>query len=122
MIDPKQKSQITQNPKDTILTKDEILDYLSEIKPYLEKVGIKKIGLFGSYAKDYADENSDIDIVVLADEKEFLDKLGVYEALEYLDDLEKEVSIKFKKPVDICHFYSNEKMQKNKIVKGAIYV
>ncbi|TWO19887.1 nucleotidyltransferase domain-containing protein, partial [Campylobacter hyointestinalis] len=39
-----------------ILTKEAILAYLSEIKPSLEKDGIQKIGLFGSYAKGYADE------------------------------------------------------------------
>ena len=51
------------------LTKEAILAYLSELKPSLEKDGIQKIGLFGSYAKGYAGEDSDIDIVVLADKK-----------------------------------------------------
>ena len=36
------------------LTKESILAYLSELKPGLEKDGIQKIGLFGSYAKGYA--------------------------------------------------------------------
>lgn len=38
-----------------ILKKENILKYLSDIKPKLEKDGIIKIGLFGSYAKGYAD-------------------------------------------------------------------
>ncbi len=33
-------------------TKDEILDFLRELKPELESFGIYKVGLFGSYAKD----------------------------------------------------------------------
>ena len=35
-------------------TKDEILNFLRELKPELESLGIYKVGLFGSYAKDGA--------------------------------------------------------------------
>ena len=35
-------------------TKDEILNFLCELKPELESFGIYKVGLFGSYAKDRA--------------------------------------------------------------------
>lgn len=108
--------------KSSTLTKKAILEYLSEIKPLLKKDGIKEIGLFGSYAKDCADEFSDIDIVILADKRDFLDRLHAFKALEYLDDLREQIAHKFHKSVDICDFYSKEKMQENKIVKGAIYV
>ena len=104
------------------LTKETILAYLSEIKAKLAKDGIKKIGLFGSYAKGYADEDSDIDIAVLADKKNFLDRLNAFKALAYLDDLRDQIADKFHKSVDICDFYSEQKMKNNKIVKGAIYV
>lgn len=64
----------------------------------------------------------DIDIIVLADKKDFLEKLGAYEALEYLENLREQISNNFQKDVDICDFYSEEKIQNSKIVKGAIYV
>ena len=35
-------------------TKDEILNFLRELKPELESFGIYKVGLFGSYAKNGA--------------------------------------------------------------------
>lgn len=35
-------------------TKDEILNFLRELKLELESFGIYKVGLFGSYAKDGA--------------------------------------------------------------------
>ena len=35
-------------------TKDEILNFLRELKPELESFGIYKVGLFGSYAKSRA--------------------------------------------------------------------
>lgn len=34
-------------------SKDEILDYLRSLKPVLREVDINKIGLFGSYEKEY---------------------------------------------------------------------
>ena len=33
------------------VSKEKILAFLKELKPSLQKEGIKKIGLFGSYAK-----------------------------------------------------------------------
>ncbi|MCZ6173189.1 nucleotidyltransferase family protein [Campylobacter ureolyticus] len=105
-----------------ILSQRQILEYLSEIKPQLKKDGINEIGLFGSYADGYADENSDIDIVVLADKEKFLYRLHAFKALDYLDQLKNKISKHFNKPVDICDFYSKQEIEKSKIVKGAIYV
>lgn len=48
-----------------MLTKDEIIKILRETYPYLaSEYGVKRIGLFGSYAKDAPTAASDIDIVV----------------------------------------------------------
>lgn len=116
------KEHISMKTTLPALTKEAILAYLSEIKPHLEKDGIRKIGLFGSYAKGYASKDSDIDIVVLIDKKSFLDRLHSFKALAYLNDLKGQIAGKFHKPVDICDFYSEQKMQDDKIVKGAIYV
>lgn len=45
------------------MTKATILNFLSNHKEvFFEKYGVTKIGLFGSYARDEATENSDIDI------------------------------------------------------------
>lgn len=47
------------------MTKEEILGYLSSRKPEFRQIyGVEKIGLFGSYARDEANEQSDIDIFV----------------------------------------------------------
>jgi len=47
------------------MTKNEILTFLREKKSYLaEQYGVISIGLFGSYARDEARDDSDIDIVV----------------------------------------------------------
>jgi len=45
-------------------TKDEILKNLKSLKPKHNKYNVERIGLFGSYARDEATKNSDIDIFV----------------------------------------------------------
>ena len=47
------------------MTKEYIINYLSEHKDeFAQKFGITKLGLFGSYAKGNATNNSDIDILI----------------------------------------------------------
>ena len=48
-----------------MMSKDEILIKLREIKPILQRdYTVKEIGLFGSFADDSYDEDSDIDLIV----------------------------------------------------------
>lgn len=47
------------------MTKQHILDYLSMHKPeFQKKYGVEEIGLFGSYARDEAKDDRDVDIFV----------------------------------------------------------
>jgi len=66
-----------------MMTKEYILNFLTTHKQEMQDTyALTKIGLFGSYAKDTANENSDIDIVVdmpsnfdaFFDLKDFLEK------------------------------------------------
>ena len=75
-----------------MLTKEKITDILSEKSEYLAEVyGVKKIGLFGSYANGTYTEASDIDIIV-----EFETPLG-FKFMEFADYLEELLG----KPVDV---------------------
>ena len=68
-----------------MLTREEITRILRENSPYLaSEYGVKRIGLFGSYAKDMPTETSDVDIVV-----EFDRPIGFRfaEFAEYLESL-----------------------------------
>ena len=48
-----------------MLYRAEILDYLRENKKvFLTVYGVRKIGLFGSYARDEQSDQSDIDILI----------------------------------------------------------
>jgi hypothetical protein len=68
-----------------MLTKEKITTLLREKYPYLvAEYGVKKIGLFGSYAQGTPHEASDIDLVV-----EFQQPLGFrfIEFTEYLEEV-----------------------------------
>lgn len=74
-----------------MVTKQVILDYLStHKKEFQKKYAIEQIGLFGSYARGEADENSDIDIFVKM-KPDLLDMVGL--KLEIEEALSKKVDI-----------------------------
>ena len=73
-------------------SKNEILEFLKTHKDALEKnYHIQKIGLFGSYARDEATSESDIDFFVHFDQVKYD---YVYQLKEFLSDrLHKSVDI-----------------------------
>lgn len=46
------------------MTRDELLAKLRELKPWLAEQGIVNVRLFGSYARDEAGPDSDVDLLV----------------------------------------------------------
>ena len=74
------------------MNKSEVTRILRDQKPYLaEQFHVKKIGIFGSYARNENTDNSDLDILV-----EF-DRLVGFEFIRLKDYLEG----LFDKPVDL---------------------
>ncbi len=73
------------------MTKSEILDYLKNHYTVLkDKYEVEAIGIFGSYARNEARENSDIDVFVEMKPK-LLNLVAVKQLLE--EDLHKKVDI-----------------------------
>ncbi|MCD8543489.1 nucleotidyltransferase family protein [Sulfurospirillum sp. hDNRA2] len=94
------------------MTKELILDYLKTHKPFLqEQFNVKKIGLFGSYAKEQQTPQSDIDIIV-----DMPSSFDNYYALKEL--LEKELGAK----VDLGLEKSIRNLIKEKIAREVLYV
>ncbi|MDK9693709.1 MAG: nucleotidyltransferase domain-containing protein [Sulfurimonas sp.] len=94
------------------MTKEYILSFLKEHKDELQqKYSVTEIGLFGSYAKDEADEKSDIDLAISTTKKDFFIR---EELREYLQN-------HFKTPVDIGYFDSFREFYKQKIAKEILY-
>ena len=95
------------------MTKFDILLFLKEKKSFLKKhYHIDTIGLFGSYARDEATKESDIDIVISTSVKSFTNR---HNLKRYLEDA-------FKKPVDIGYYDSLRTFIKKEIDKEIIYV
>ena len=90
------------------LTREQILHKLKENHSYLSsEYGLKRIGLFGSYANGTQVETSDIDVIV-----EFNRPIGLkfLEFTEYLEDL-------LEKKTDVLTTVGLEKMRNLKIAQ-----
>lgn len=95
------------------MTKSNILNYLTEhYNEFHSKYNVEKIGLFGSYARDEANEDSDIDIVVTMQPKLF-DMMAIKEQIE--NDLHKKVDIVRLRPKMNTYL-------KNRILKDGLFV
>ena len=94
------------------LTRESILNFLKTHKQeFKEKYAVEKIGLFGSYAKNEANENSDIDIIVKMPSSFDI----YYDFKEYLEAT-------FEKKVDLGLEKSIRSFVANEIKKDVIYV
>jgi len=95
------------------MTKEYILNFLKTHKKELqENFALTKIGLFGSYVNGTTNKNSDIDIVIQSNKKDF------FLREELRDYLEAEFNL----PVDIGYIDSIRTYYKNKIEKDIVYV
>ena len=95
------------------LNKEIILETLHQNKNKIKSFGVKKIVLFGSYAKDFQNENSDIDFLV-----EFIDgKYNIDNHLKLLYFLED----KFNKKIDLVKPYLLREELKEEILGGIKY-
>ncbi len=97
------------------MTKIEILEYLQQNKSeFHSRYGVTKIGLFGSYARDQNNEESDIDIVV-----EFLkEKKNLHTFL----NLKREIETLLGKKVDLGIESALKPIVKKYVEKEIIYV
>lgn len=92
-------------------------EILSLLKLFKEKsahrYGIRTLGIFGSFARNQQDENSDLDVVVTLQEADFFTLERIKEELELL--------IPFK--IDIVNFRDSLRESfKQNILKDAIYI
>jgi hypothetical protein len=104
----------------SILTKSIILSKLKELKPVFEKEGFIIQALFGSYSRDEADENSDIDILVEATPA-FASKYG-FQAVSRIKEIQSEISSTLGVKVDLADSSGMGKTAKKFIIDRAIYV
>lgn len=96
-----------------MLTKNEILEKLGELKPTLyTEFNVKEIGLFGSYSDNEQNEDSDIDILV-----EFEKPVGwkFFTLEKYLEDI-------FHRKVDLVTRKALKKQLKDRIINQTLFL
>jgi predicted nucleotidyltransferase len=91
------------------IEKNEIINKLKRNKNILEKFGVKRIGLFGSYVTGKATEDSDIDILIdLSTNKEMYQ--NYCKTRYFLEDL-------FQKEIDLITLNQFDQEYKTKIAR-----
>jgi len=104
------------------MNKEEILAKIKELKPIYEKEGLILLGLFGSYAKDEADENSDIDLLYDINSDKFFTNDKDWGGFNKFQNIKNELKDIFKKEIDLCTINGNSRTFKKFALKDAIYV
>jgi len=83
------------------MTKEEITNKLRVLKPKYENEGFILLGFFGSYARDEATEQSDIDILYkIKDINQYLQKYNGWNAINHIVDTKEELKRDFQKEID----------------------
>jgi len=96
-------------------TKIQILEFLSQNKKVLlDKYHIVRIGLFGSYAREEQNPESDIDLLVEFEE-------NTQDLYELKIQLKEFFQIQFGIDVDICRKKYIKPRYKNSILKETVY-
>jgi predicted nucleotidyltransferase len=99
-----------------VQTQAEILDFLYKHKDLLrEKYAVKKIALFGSFARNEQKEESDIDLLIELDKS----VVNIYELKE---DLRHYLSLSFGRSVDLAREKYLKSYAKEAILKDLLYV
>ena len=99
-----------------MMQKQEILNYLkSHQEYYYNQFGIRFVGLFGSYAREEADEKSDIDILYKIDKDK---KLSIFQYLK----LNKQLEDFFRTKIDLVRDETLKPKLKQYIRKDITYV
>lgn len=98
-----------------MLSTEEIVGFLKDNKSFLkEQFHCTEIGLFGSFARNEQNENSDIDILVVFEP-------GISNLYELELNLKNFLIRKFKRPVDICAKKWISPIFRPHVLKEAIY-
>ena len=98
------------------MTQSDILSYLSQHKEeFFKKFGLVKLGIFGSFGRNEAKEDSDIDIIIELDDN--ID--DIYRKKQaFKDELERY----FQRKVDIAREKYLRPLARQSIMNDVIYV
>jgi predicted nucleotidyltransferase len=98
-----------------MISREEIIAFLQENKEtFRDLYGIRKIGLFGSFARNEQTVYSDLDILIEMDSS----TENIFDKRLQLQEL---LMKRFSRKVDICHEKAIKPVFRNLILKDTIY-
>ena len=98
------------------MTQLDVLSYLSQHKEeFFQKFGLVKLGIFGSFGRDEARDDSDIDIIIELDS-------NVVDIYRKKQAFRGELENYFQRKVDIAREKYLKPLAKESIMNDAIYV
>ena len=98
------------------MTQSDILSYLSQHKEeFFQRFGLVKLGIFGSFGRNEAKEDSDIDIIIELDN-------NVDDIFRKKQAFKNELESYFQRKVDIAREKYLKPLAKKSIMNDAIYV
>ena len=98
------------------MTQSHVLSYLSQHKEeFFQKFGLVKLGIFGSFGRDEAREDSDIDIIIELDN-------NIDDIYRKKQALKQELESYFQRKVDIAREKYLKPLAKKSIMNDTIYV
>ena len=106
---------MNHNVKMSKMDRDSIINTIKQNKEKLFKLGINRIGLFGSYVRNQANEDSDIDILIDFDSNS---KISLFELIEIEEMLES----LFERKIDLALMRKLKPHISKHILNEVIYV
>jgi predicted nucleotidyltransferase len=103
------------------MNKIKILNYLKQHKNDYINDGIVILGLFGSFATDNQNENSDIDILIETKEK-FIQKYIGFQGFSRLNEIKDNISKDLNKNIDLVDKTGLIQHNNQYIIEKTIYV
>ena len=88
-------------------------DIRNVIRQYIDEYGIRKVGIFGSYARGQARETSDIDLVF-----DFQKEFGMFG----LSHLKLSLEERLGKSIDILEYSSIDPLLRESILKDTVVI
>ncbi|MDD3465673.1 MAG: nucleotidyltransferase domain-containing protein [Campylobacterales bacterium] len=104
------------------MTLNEILQTLRDIKPEYETDGVSILGVFGSYARNQASENSDIDVLIETNNIFMANHPDGFSGFTKLSKLREELESTLKTKVDIVDKTGLLQHGNTHILQSAVYV
>ena len=105
-----------------MLKKQDIINKINKLKPIYQKEGVLLLGFFGSYAKDNANNKSDIDLLYKIEPKQFMKYHKGFSGFSRILDIKYELENEFNTTIDLCAINNLNETFKQFALKDVIYV